>query len=95
MRKAIWPLLRSRIPEGQILPTWAIALRAVLFPLEFFHWYMTRARGYQFESDTWLIHGVRYSDRALHRLSKSNGEIYRINRTGDVVTLEVVEANSK
>lgn len=95
MRKAIWHLLRSRIPEGQILPTWAFALRAVLFPLEFLHWYMARASGYQFETDTWLIHGVRYSDRALHRLSKSSGEIYRIHRAGDVVTLEVVEDFSK
>lgn len=93
MRDMVWTWLRARHPEGMILPTWLLAIRAALYPLDFFYWRMSKARGYQWESDTWLIEEVRYSGEALRWMAKSQGETYRIARTGDTVTLERVHNN--
>lgn len=90
MRKVIWNWLREKTPEGAILPWWALAIRAALFPIDFFYLRMSRKSGYQWESDIWLIEGIRYSGVALRCLSQADGEIYRIRRTGDVVTMEKV-----
>jgi len=90
MRNAIWEFCCSRIPEGMILPWWALAIRAVLFPLDFFYWRMSLTRGYQWQSDTWLIEGVTYSGRALRIFAKAQGQTYLVTRSGSVVTLERV-----
>jgi len=62
-------------------------MRAILFPLDFFFWRMSQTRGYQYESDTWMIEGVRYSGDALRWLAKAQGETYRVERIGDTVKL--------
>ena len=90
MRNTIWNAVRSNVPEGMILPWWALAARAVLFPLDFLFWRMSQTRGYQWQNDTWLIGGVTYSADALRRLAKAQGETYRVTRTGETVTIERV-----
>jgi hypothetical protein len=90
MRNEIWNAVRSKVPEGMILPWWALTTRAVLFPLDFLFWRMSHARGYQWQNDTWLIEGVTYSGAALRRLAGAQGEMYRVTRTGETVTLERV-----
>lgn len=90
MREAIWNWVRSGIPEGTILPWWALTVRAVLYPLDFLYWRMSKNRGYQYERDCWLIDGVTYSGEALRWLAKAQGETYRVTRTGETVTLERV-----
>ena len=90
MRDRFWNAVRSKVPEGMILPWWALIVRAVLYPVEFFYWRMSRTTGYQLENDTWRIHGVTYSAKALRWLAKAQGETYRISRTGETVTLERV-----
>lgn len=90
MRDMIWNAVRSKVPEGMILPWWALTVRAALFPLDFFYWRMSQTRGYQWQNDTWLIEGVTYSGTALRYLAKAQGEMYRVTRTGETVTLERV-----
>lgn len=90
MRDMIWNAVRSKVPEGMILPWWALIVRAVLYPLDFLFWRMSQARGYQWQNDTWLIDGVTYSRTALSWLAKAQGETYRVTRTGETVTLERV-----
>lgn len=90
MRNTIWNAVCSKLPEGMILPWWALAARAVLFPLDFLFWRMSQTRGYQRQSDTWLIEGVTYSGRALRLFAQAQGETYRVTRTGETVTLERV-----
>ena len=90
MRNNIWDWIIARLSEGQRLPWWALATRAILFPLDFFYWQFSRAVGYQWESDTWLIEGIRYSGRMLRLLSKSQGELYLVTRIGEIVTIERV-----
>ena len=87
MRNAIWDWLRSGVPEGSMLPWRALVARAVLYPLDTFYWRMSRTRGYQLETDTWLIEGVRYSGVALRRLADEQERLYRISKVGDVVVL--------
>jgi len=84
----IWNAVRSNVPEGMILPWWALTVRAVLYPLDFFYWRMSKTKGYQLKNDTWLIEGVTYSGSALRLLSKATGETYRVTRTVDTLTLE-------
>ncbi|MHB9021327.1 MAG: hypothetical protein ACYC3A_05830 [Halothiobacillus sp.] len=90
MREMIWNAVRSKVPEGMILPWWALAVRAALYPLDFFYWRMSRATGYQSQNDTWLINGVTFSGETLRWLAKAHGETYRVTRTGETVTLERV-----
>ena len=88
MRDSLWKLAVSRHPEGMILPRWLLAIRAVLYPLDSFYWLMSKSRGYQWESDTWIVEGVRYTGAALRALANAQGETYRITRTGECVTIE-------
>lgn len=90
MRDIIWNAVRSKVPGGMILPWWALTVRAVLFPLDFFYWRMSKTTGYQLENDTWLIGGVTYSAKALWLLARAQGETYRVTRTGEKVTMELV-----
>lgn len=90
MRDMIWNAVRSKVPEGMILPWWALTVRTVLYPLEFFYWRMSQQTGYQWQNDTWLIEGVTYSGAALRYLAAAKGETYRVTRTGETVTLERV-----
>ena len=91
VRKKIFDsIVRSRVPEGCVLPDWAIVVRWILFPLDTAYWVLGRSRGYQWQSDTWLIEGVRYTGAALRALAASQGQTYRITRTGETVTLELV-----
>lgn len=91
MREAIWNWARSGIPEGTILPWWALTVQALLYPLDFLFWRMSKTHGYCWETDTWNIWGVTYSSNALHLLAKAQGETYRVTRTGETVTLERVQ----
>lgn len=91
MRYKIWNWLQSKLPEGRILPWWALTIRAILFPLRFLCWRVNQTQGYQWFSDTWIIEGVAYSGMALRWLAKAQGETYRVTRTGDTVTLERIK----
>lgn len=92
MRDQLWKLATSKHPEGMIFPQWLIVIRAILYPLDSFYYKMSENRGYQWKSNTWNIHGVRYTDEALRTLAEAQGETYRITRTGDCVTLERLDA---
>ncbi len=90
MRKKIWFFFIRNIPEGQLLPWWALTIRAILFPLDSLFWKISKRTGYQWQSDCWIINGIKYSSKALNTLAKSNGELYRFNRSGDTITVEMV-----
>ena len=92
MRDLLWSFASKNHPEGMILTKPLLALRAILYPLDFFYWKMSKAHGYQWESDTWNIEGVRYTGAALRALAKAQGETYQITRVGECVTLERVGA---
>ena len=92
MRDLLWRFAVKNHPEGTILTKPLLALRALLYPLDYFYWKMSKTRGYQIESDTWIIHGVRYTGAALVALSKAQGEVFRITRIGECVTFERLDA---
>jgi len=91
VRARLWEWASARHSEVVILPRWLLVIRATLYPLDFFYWKMSKSRGYQWQSNTWNIHGVRYTDEGLRALADARGEIYRITRTGESVTLERVD----
>lgn len=87
-------IVRRWVPEGCILPPWAVALRWILFPLDSAYWSLDRKRGYDLYSDSWLINGVRYTNEAMRALANAQGETYRITRIGDAVTVQRLPPNS-
>lgn len=91
LRARLWRLATSRQTEGAMLPPWLLLVRAILYPCDFFYWWMNSTRGYQVGTDTWIIEGVRYSGRALKELANAQGETYRITRSGECVTLTRVK----
>lgn len=86
--KFFYWIVRRYYDEGCVMPPWAVVLRWALLPLDTLFWSMRQHRGYQFMEDIWLIEGVRYSAPALRMLANAQGELYRITRTGDVITLQ-------
>lgn len=92
MRRRIWFFIKRAAgqPEGSILPVWLLVVRAILFPLEFLFWRMSGSRGYQLESDTWLIEGVQYSAEALRATTARDGQLLRVWRRDGVVMISLV-----
>lgn len=88
IRNKIWLVVTRKHHEGMILPLWLLIIRAILFPLDFFYWKYSLTSGYQWQTDTWKIHGVRYSGSALIHLAESQGEVFKITRKNGFVTLE-------
>lgn len=86
-------IVRPWVPEGCILPWWAVAIRWALFPLDSAYWTMSRARGYQLQNDVWVINGIHYTGAAMRALADADGETYRITRAGGTVMLERVHNN--
>jgi hypothetical protein len=77
------------------MPWWALTVRAILYPLDFFYWRMSRATGYQFETDTWIIEGVTWSASALRFLAHADGDIIRVTRIGQSVHVVVIVRTHK
>ena len=92
MRDKLWKWATVKQPAGVILPRWLVVVRAILYPLDTFYWWYGRQNGYNPQYDEWRIHGVRYTGDALRNLADAQGETYRITRSGEVVTLERVDA---
>lgn len=93
MRKRFWYWIldKSKHPAERVLPPWLRFVYAVLFPLQFFFWRMSGSRGYRAQYDDWMIHGVRYSARALWDLSRSDGQCFQVWREGETLTMRRIE----
>jgi len=74
----------GRIDEHESPDAYATVLDAMNFVLQ------APISGYQRQNDTWHINGVIYSGDALRWLSKAQGEVYRVTRAGEIVTMERV-----
>jgi hypothetical protein len=95
MKEKLWNWILGTTPEGQLLTPWQIAAYALLWPLDFLFWHLSKTRGYQFWDDTWLIHGTRWSSASLRYLSRADGKLLKVTRRdGDLVTIEICETES-
>lgn len=91
MRNLIWRFALQNHPEGQILSLPLLVLRALLFPLDFFYWRMSEARGYCWRSNTWNIHGIRYTAETLKALAEAQDQVFRVTKVNGCVTLERID----
>lgn len=85
LRYRIWDRCTRRIPEGTIVPHWAVALNVALFPVRAVGALIYR-RTYPFDiwTLTWNIHGTRFSDRALMiMVGRIDEGWYKFSRTSD------------
>jgi len=95
MRDKFWYWLLAKQLEGSILPFWMLTIKAILYPLEFFYWKMSKAQGYRLETDTWKIEGIHFSGSSLRALANAQGEIYQITRSGNCVILKQLKEETK
>lgn len=86
MRKKLWMIARRNHAEGEVLTNRLKAIRWVLYPLETFYWSMGRSRGYDWQTDTWLIGGVRFSTDFFMALNESIGDTFMVVRENSVLS---------
>ena len=79
-----WALNAAKVPPYSVLPRWARMARFVLMPIKVIRWWARGREGYQLLDDTWLIHGVSFSDQWFHDFI--NG------RTGYVKVIRKIES---
>ena len=85
MRRYLFHHLCSCLPEGCVLPWWAMAVRGLLFPIETLGWLLTRQNHHDILSDTYVIYGLRYYAAIFRCLAKAKqGDIalVRLERVG-------------
>lgn len=87
MKDKLWAFLISSVPEGQIMPWWALALRWILYPLDSFYWKMSATRGYQMERNVWLIDGVPFCAKSLHDLANATGEAFTAENVNGTIII--------
>lgn len=56
-------------PEGKVLSLPLKLLYTILFPLKRLHYSVANKEGYQWESDSWIIHGILYPDEIFYEKS--------------------------
>lgn len=78
IRSMIWNKIQHSLIEGAPLPVWALRIKMILFPIKYLFYRESRKSGYQRDTDEWIIHGIRYSDRAFLVFSQSRGELFRM-----------------
>ena len=78
IRSRIWNKIQHSLIEGAPLPVWALRIKMILFPIKYLFYRESRESGYQWDADEWIIHGIRYSDRAFQVFSQSRGELFRM-----------------
>jgi hypothetical protein len=74
-----------------MMPWWALGIRTVLFPREMLGYFLSRPNHYDARTDTYSIHGVRYSGQLFAAFAAPNEtSLYRFKRKGSVCTIEEV-----
>ena len=93
------PKIRSRIyhffstfssaDAGDIKPGWLVFIRAVLFPLDYLYYTIGKNKGYDFNTNTWKIHGNIYSDELLSDIGMLyNGTFQVVKRDNGCITIK-------
>ena len=95
MRNKLWRWFARNHPEATILSGRLLIIRSILYPVDTLYWRHSVLTGYQWDRDIWIIEGVKYSGAALRMFAESEGEIYRIKRTGSVLTVEQLYDEAK
>lgn len=84
-----WVKQILRHPEGQILSVPLRILFVVLFPLKSILLYVGEREGYRWQSNVWLIYGIRYTDELFRHFAFGDGSCFRIvKRENGIVTVE-------
>jgi len=63
---------------GDIIPSWLKIIRRVLWPIKEMYYSIQDKEGFQPLSNTWLIHGMCYSDAIFRHLAYGDNSWYRV-----------------
>jgi hypothetical protein len=89
--RLFYRLIRPFVPAGAFLPWWARCLRFLFLPVETLGYFLTRPNHWDPLSDTFVIHGVRYSAAVFTELGFPVDRLYRFKKEGNVLTIQWVE----
>lgn len=79
IRDYIWDVLMSKHPEGCVIPDHLLIIKAFLFPIRFLRYILSVNHGYDFISDIWNIHGIKFTGDALRSIAKSQGDVFKVS----------------
>ena len=66
------------------------------FPLMAIHYAVGKQEGYQYDTRTWIIHGMRYSDEIFKHFSYGGDELFKIvKRENGLITIDKIDQNNK
>lgn len=88
-RAELWHnILEDLGPEpGCYLPSWLVVVHCILFPLDGLRHWLKQSQGYDLMLNQWTIYGVKYSDAFFYHMSRASGQVFRIERIGDSLTV--------
>lgn len=86
-----WILKTVKYPEGTRLSFFLKCVYCLLFPLQFMCWQINKGAGYQIQTDTWIIHGKKYSGSMFRYLAIGNDQTFKIiNRDDGIITIRSI-----
>ena len=96
LRDAIWERSTRRLPEACQVPTWAVVLRALLYPKSTLHILIRNTHPFDPLTRTWNLYGARFSDRAVMFLAgrMPGDHWYRFSRRGAGAPILIEEVHS-
>jgi hypothetical protein len=78
--------------EGKMLNLPLKVLHFIFMPLLTIHYQMQKHHGYQWHKNTWIIHGMEYSDLLFKHFAVGDDSLYRVIRRDDgIVTIQRVK----
>lgn len=89
-------LKKAGVPEGCVMPRWGKVIFALLCPLRYLCYNLQAIEGYQWQSRTWKIYGVKYSHVMFKFFAEdylNTGAYFKfIKKENGVITLERISA---
>lgn len=80
-RLSIFNWLARGVPQGQILPSWLVAVQCALFPRRSLLYWLQRDCGFDLWTGCWTINGVRFSDEFFTAMAEPRRDmVYRFER---------------
>lgn len=92
-----WWFLKNiaKHPPEMIFPNWIRCIQFLLFPIKTLVYMQSKGDGYQWESNTWKIHGVEFSDDFFIHFAISENEMFKyIRRENGCITIETIHNRS-
>lgn len=78
-----------KYPEGDMYNLPMRILFTIIFPIKVLYYRIQKQEGYQLRNDTWIIHGIEYSDAIFKHFTFGDDKSYKIIKREDgIITIQ-------